>query len=234
MKTPYKLAICVLSPLLLAAIALGQQDYIGRYDLYAGYMYLNSPGLSLGESGFHTQFGTNPSKWYSMGFDFSTGAGNTSLTTGMMKSSVQEQISQQLAAFGLTLAAVQPVPERSRTQTYAMGPQVNYRHFRKVTLSIHPSLGAIHEDATPNAASLDPIGKMLVAQLAPSGTKQQWIGFYGFGGAVDFGVAQHFGLRVTADFVHDNLFADLVNARNSVRFSVGPVFHMGKNIAAQK
>ena len=104
MKTPYKLAICVLSPLLLASIALGQQDYIGRYDLYAGYMYLNSPGLSLGESGFHTQFGTNPSKWYSMGFDFSTGAGNTSLTTGMMKSSVQEQISQQLAAFGLTLA----------------------------------------------------------------------------------------------------------------------------------
>ena len=47
MKTPYKLAICVLSPLLLASIALGQQDYIGRYDLYAGYMYLNSPGLSL-------------------------------------------------------------------------------------------------------------------------------------------------------------------------------------------
>lgn len=233
MRTPHQLALC-LSPLLLASIAWAQQDYIGRYDVYAGYMYLNSPGLSLAESGFHTQLGTNPAKWYSMGFDFSTGSGDTKLTTGMMKPSVQQQITQQLAPFGLALSAVQPVPEHSRTQTYAMGPQVNYRHFRHMTLSIHPSVGAIHEDATPNDAGLDLIGKMLVEQLAPSGTKAQWIGFYGFGGAVDFNVTQHVGLRLTADFVHDNLFADLVNTRNTVRFSVGPTFHVGKNLAAQK
>jgi hypothetical protein len=234
MKTSYRFAILLLCPLLLASIALGQQDYVGRYDVYTGFMYLNSPGLSLGETGFHTQVGMNPASWYSLGFDFSTGAGDTSLTTNMMKSSVQQQISQQLAAFGLDLSAVQPVPEHSRTQTYAMGPAINYRHFRRVTLSIHPDVGAIHEDATPNAASLDLIGKMLVAQLAPSGTKQQWIGFYGFGGGADFNVSRNFGLRLTADFVHDNLFADLVNARNTVRFSVGPIFHLGKNIATVK
>ena len=234
MKTSYKFAILLLCPLLLASIALGQQDYVGRYDVYTGFMYLNSPGLSLGETGFHTQVGMNPASWYSLGFDFSTGAGDTSLTTSMMKPSVQQQISQQLSAFGLTLAAVPPVPEHSRTQTYAMGPAINYRHFRRVTLSIHPSVGAIHEDATPNAANLGLIDKLLVAQLAPSGTKSQWIGFYGVGGGMDFNVIHNFGMRVTVDFVHDNLFADLVNARNSVRFSVGPVFHMGQNVAAQK
>lgn len=201
MNTPSKFAVCLFSPLLLASIALGQQDYVAKYDVYTGFMYLNSPGLNLGETGFHTQFGTNPSKWYSMGFDFSTGAGNTALTTGMMKPSVQQQIAAQLAPIGLTLAAIQPVPERSRTQTYAMGPQVNYRHFRKFTFSIHPSAGVIHEDATPNDAGLSFIDKMLVAQLAPTGTKAQWIGFYGFGGGIDFNVAHHFGLRMTADFV---------------------------------
>jgi hypothetical protein len=152
----------------------------------------------------------------------------------MMKPSVRQQIAGQLSGIGLTLAAVQPVPEHSRTQTYAMGPQVNYRHFRRVTLSIHPSVGAIHEDATPNDAGLSFVDKLLVSQMAPSGTKAQWIGFYGFGGAVDFNVTHHFGLRMTADFVHDNLFADLVSARNTVRFSVGPAIHLGKNIAAQK
>jgi len=36
MKTSYKLALCIISPLLLASIAFGQQDYIGRYDVYSG------------------------------------------------------------------------------------------------------------------------------------------------------------------------------------------------------
>jgi hypothetical protein len=234
MKTSYRFAICVFSPLLLASIALGQQDYVGRYDVYTGYMYLNSPGLSLGENGFHTQIGMNPTKWYSMGFDFSAGAGDTSLTTGMMKSSVQQQISQQLAAFGLTLAAVNPVPEHSRSQTYATGPQFNYRHFKAITLFVHPDVGAIHETAIPNAAGLNLIDQMLIAQLAPSGTKQEWTCFYGVGGGIDFNVTRHVSLKVHADFVHDHLFSDLVNARNSVRLSVGPVFHMGKNVAEQK
>jgi hypothetical protein len=238
MKMTHKFAICILCPLLLASIALGQQEYVGRYDLYTGYMYLNSPGLSLGETGFHTQFGTNPANWYSMGFDFSTGAGDTTLTPNMLKSSLQQQITGALAPLksaGIIPAGYEPaVPEHSRTQTYAMGPQVNYRHFRRFTLSIHPDVGAIHEDATPLTAKLDPISTALVGQLAPSGTKRQWIGFYGFGGGVDFNVMRHFGLRVTADLVHDNLFADLVTARNTMRFSVGPIFHMGKNVSSPK
>jgi hypothetical protein len=236
MKTPHKLAICVISPLLLASIALGQQDYVGRFDVYTGYMYLNSPGLSLGESGFHGQVGTNPTKWYSMGFDFSAGTGDTTLTTTMLKSSVQQQIAAQLAplkAAGMLPANYEPVvPEHSKSQTYATGPQINYRHFRSVTLFIHPDVGAIHETAIPHPNDI--ISTALVAQMAPSGMKQEWTCFYGVGGGMDFNLTRHIGLKLHADFVRDHLFSDLVTARNSVRFSVGPVFHMGKNVAAQK
>jgi hypothetical protein len=236
MKLPHTLGICVLSPLLLASIALGQQDYIGRYDVYTGFMYLSSPLINLGESGFHTQVGTNPAKWYSLGFDFSTGSGDTTLTTNMLKSSLQQEIAGQLAPLksaGLLPASYEPVvPMHSQSQTYATGPQLNYRHFRRATLFAHPDLGAIHETATPHA--IDPIGKALVANLAPSGIKTDWTYFYGFGGGVDINIVNHFGLRFTVDFVRDHLFSDLLNSRNTVRFSVGPAFHLGKNIAAQK
>ena len=92
MKTSNRFAICVLSPLLLASIALGQQEYVGRYDVYGGFMYLDTSGLNLREQGFHTQVGINPAKWYSLGFDFSTGVGDTTLIPSMLKSSIQQQI----------------------------------------------------------------------------------------------------------------------------------------------
>ncbi len=238
MKIPQKLAICLFSPLLLASIALGQQDYVGRYDVYTGFMYLSSPLINLGESGFHTQVGTNPAKWYSFGFDFSTGTGDTTLTTNMMKSSEQQFIAAQLAPFkaaGLLPTNYEPiVPMHSQSETYATGPQLNYRHFRAVTLFFHPDLGAIHEAAIPHPNPADHIAVALVENLAPSGTKADWTYFYGFGGGIDFNVTRHFGLRVTADFVRDHLFSDLLNARNTVRFSVGPAIHFGKNVAAQK
>jgi hypothetical protein len=238
MNTLHKVAVCLLCPLLLASIALGQQEYVGHYDVYTGYMYLDSPGLGLGENGFHTQIGMYPKSWYSFGFDFSTGAGDTTLTPSMLKASVAQQIAAGLAplkAAGILPASYEPlVPEHSRTQTYATGPQFSYRHFRRVTLFIHPDLGAIHEDATALTSQLDPIEKAVVAQLSPSGVKQQWTWFYGFGGGVNFNVTRHFGLKIHADFVHDRLFADLVNARNEVRLSIGPIFQMGKNVATSK
>lgn len=238
MKTPHKLAICVLSPLLLASIALGQDDYIGRYDVYTGYMYLKSPLIDLGESGFHTQIGMQPAKWYSVGFDFSAGAGDTVLTTNMLKSSVQQQIVATVAAYkaagALPASYVPLVPMHSRSQSYATGPKFNYRHFRAVTLFVHPDLGAIHEDAIPHPHPGDLFVKGLVANLAPSGIKTDWTYFYGIGGGVNFNVTRYVLLKVHVDFVRDHLFSDLLNARNSVRFSVGPVFQFGKNIAAQK
>ncbi|MGA2134877.1 MAG: hypothetical protein ABSH50_21535 [Bryobacteraceae bacterium] len=238
MNKIFRLAIGALFALLPASIALAQQDYIGRYDVYTGYMYLNSPLISLGESGFHTQIGTNPTKWYSMGLDFSSGYGSTTLVPSMLKTSVQQAIATQLGAYGISPTYPLAVPMQSRSQTYAMGPQLNYRHFRKVTLFIHPDLGAIHEDATPHANDTSPsehvLTTLLIEQMAPSGIKSDWVGFYGFGGGIDVNPTRHVGLKVHVDFVHDRLFPDLLNGRNSVRLSIGPLFHFGRNLAASK
>src|ERR1051326_4644497 len=154
----------------------------------------------------------------------------------MLKAPLRQQIDAQLAplkAAGWIPADYQPsVLAHSRSQTYATGPQLNYRYFRAVTLFIHPDLGAIHESVGARAS--DTISKALVAQMAPSGTKTDWTYFYGVGGGIDFNVTRHVGLRINVDFVRDHLFSDLLEARNSVRFSIGPTFRMGRNIAEQK
>ncbi len=236
MKTSYKTAFCIAAPLVLASVAFGQQDYIGRYDVYMGYMYLSSPLISLGEPGFNTQVGMQPAKWYSLGFDFSAGSGDTTLNPTMLRSSLQQQIAAQLAPLksaGLLPASYEPlVPMHSRSQTYAAGPKINYRHFRGVTLFVNPDFGVIHETAIPHPT--DTIGRALVENLAPSGTKQEYTCFYGIGGGVNLSVTRHFLLKVHVDFVRDHLFSDLLNWQNSVRFSLGPVFQFGKDIAAQK
>ena len=43
------------SVLLISSSAFAQQSYVGRFDAYAGYMYLDSPHIKLAENGFHTQ-----------------------------------------------------------------------------------------------------------------------------------------------------------------------------------
>jgi hypothetical protein len=124
------------------------------------------------------------------------------------------------------------VPVHSRTQTFAAGPQHAYRHFKAVTLFFRPDLGAMHELATPHAPSTDAFAQGVVASLAPTGEKTDWVVFYGAGGGVDFNFSKHVGLRVQADIVHDHLFSDMLkDSRNTVRFSIGPCFNFGDNIA---
>jgi hypothetical protein len=54
---------------LSAAPGSAQQTYVTRYDLFAGYTFLDSPRVSLFENGFHFQIGVRPATWYSLGFD---------------------------------------------------------------------------------------------------------------------------------------------------------------------
>lgn len=219
---------------LIAPNASAQQDYVPHYDLYGGFAYFESPHVDLAERGFHTQIGMNPKTWYGLGFDYSIATGRLPLTPNLLPVSLQQQLGaelQQLAAAGLIPPGFQlAIPVNSKTQTFAAGPQFNYRHFPRVTLFIRPSVGAIHENAVPRPQ--DPIGSLVVAQLAPSGKKQDWAGFYGFGGGLDLNASKHLVLRLQADFVHDHLFNDLLkDGRNTVRVSVGPAFHFGRNIA---
>jgi hypothetical protein len=48
---------------------------------------------------------------------------------------------------------------------------------------------------------------------------------------LEFNVQNHFALRFQADFAHDHFFNDLLRAGNTIRFSVGPAFQWGKNMA---
>jgi len=54
----------------------------------------------------------------------------------------------------------------------------------------------------------------------------------GFGGGFDILASKHLAIRTQADLVYDHLFNDLLkDGRWTVRFSAGPAFNFGKNIA---
>jgi hypothetical protein len=235
MQAKRALILSAVSLLLLVSTALGQQTYVGHFDVYMGAAYLGSPAINLGETGVHLQVGMRPTHWYSMGFDYTRDSGTTSLIPTMLLGSLQQQLNAQLAPLqqagwipaGYKLA----VPLDSTTETFSAGPQIAFRHFKAVTIFVRPDLGAMHETAVVHPK--DTIARMVVAQLSPSGTKQDWTPFYGFGGGVDLNLTNHFSLRVQADFVHDHLFNDLLPGRNTVRLAIGPGFQWGKNMAAR-
>jgi len=221
---------------LTALSAYGQQTYVTRFDVFAGYAYLNSPHVSLVENGFQFQAGVRPKTWLSLGFDYSRATGDLMLNPSLLITSLQQQLNTQLAgakAYGLLPSGYAlNIPAHSVTQTFAAGPQLAFRHWKAVTLFVRPDLGAMHERATPSPAAGDWFAAAAVANLAPDGYKTDWVAFYGFGGGVDLNFSKHVGLRVQADFVHDHLFSDLLqDSRNTVRISVGPCFNLGKNIA---
>ena len=118
------------------------------------------------------------------------------------------------------------IPVHSRTQTFAVGPQLAFRHW-----AVRPVFaGAIYEVATPKHA--DPIGSQIVAQLVPSKNKTDTTWSLGIGGGFDILVSKHFAIRAQANVVYDHLFNDLLtDGRWTVRFSAGPAFNLGKNIS---
>jgi hypothetical protein len=220
------------------ASTLAQQDYVSRYDAYAGFADIDSPALGLNEhNGFHAQAGMNMRRWLSMGGDYSVASGHEILTTNLLPAALQAQINAaqaQYIALGLLPASYRlAVSTDAGTQTFAFGPQLAFRHYSKLTLFGRPSLGALRERAVPHPA--DPFQQVVVTQLAPAGFKRDWTGFYGIGGGGDISLTKHIGLRAQMDFVWNHPFNDiLANGRWTFRYSVGPSFHFGRNIAAAK
>ncbi|MGZ4788729.1 MAG: outer membrane beta-barrel protein [Terriglobales bacterium] len=209
--------------------AFAQQDYVGRSDVYGGFAFLSTPKLNLFERGFHGQGGFNLNRWLALGFDFSTFDGHSSLFPNMLNAATQAKLAPYLGLLppGYTLY----VPYNVRTYTFAGGPQLNYRHFKQVTFFIHPSLGAMHQDTTARAK--DPIQTAIVGGLlGPTAKTSDTVVFYGVGGGIDLNVHKHLSFKLHTDFVHTKLYSGLLNGgENNIRFSVGPVFHFGKNVA---
>ena len=220
--------------LLLAPAVFAQQTYVTKYDFYSGYANLYSPKIGLSENGVQMQVGMRPRTWVSLGFDYSYSKGDLTITPDLLPTTLQQTLGAQLAALakaGMLPAGYQlVVPASSTTQSFAMGPQLAFRHFKRVTFFVRPSMGAIREVATPNPG--DPIAKAIVAGLAPTGKKTDWQGFYGVGYGFDVIITNHFAIRTQGDLVWDHLFNDiLADGRWTNRFSIGPCFNFGRNIA---
>src|ERR1035441_1890613 len=229
-----------LALLLLAVPLSAQQIDVARFDAYLGYTFLDSPHVNLFENGIGAQFGVRPKTWFTVGVDYTYWRGDLSLTPPLLLPSLQTTLGQLLGSLpaGLVPAGYSLViPAHSVTQTFAAGPELVYRHMKHATLFFRPLfLGVIHEAATPMPA--DQIQKIVVSGfgslgLVPaSGTKINNVLFYGFGGGFDVLFNRHVAWRTQADLVHDHLFNDLLkDGRFTVRFSTGPCFNFGKNIA---
>lgn len=220
--------------LTLSVCAFAQQDYVGRYDVFTGFSYLDSPKLNLQQRGFNTQIGVNLRRWLAFGVDYSIQEGRASLVVRDLKPSLQATLN------GLAgpAASLLSVPFDATTQTYTIGPQLTYRHMKKVTLFAHPSIGAIHENISLNASKgvPQPLASIIVAALVQSNilnsTKpNDTTYFYGLGGGADYNLTKHFHVRADVEFVHVFLYSDLLkDSRNSLRLSIGPTFSFGKNV----
>jgi opacity protein-like surface antigen len=226
-------SVMLVSVLLLTMSAWGQESYVGRWDAYGGYTYISQPSINLGENGFNLQTGVRLTTWLTAGFDYSVATGQNTLLPGMLIPSLQRQIGAQLGQL-IAAGVVAPdyrlaVPTNVKTQTFQVGPDFPIRHFQSVTFFVRPNLGALQVIATPRPT--DPIASAIVAQLIPSGKKTDWTYFYGLGGGMEYNVTKHFALRFQADFAHDHFFNDVLKAGNTIRFSVGPAFQWGKNVA---
>ncbi len=221
------IAVC-LFVVLFSLSCFSQQTEVTQFAAFGGYSYLSTPSLNLTQRGFDGDFGWNYKSWLTLGFDFSTFGGHTSLVPNDLSAATQAKLAPYLPLLppGYVLA----VPYNSSTQTYEGGPQFNYRHFKHLTLFARPALGALHANFT--AKPRDPIQTAIVGALVgPSGSQSDTVVFYGFGGGGTWEINPHFGIRVTADYARYNFFSNLLNGpRNSVRVSIGPKIGFGKNI----
>lgn len=244
--------------LTLSACAFAQQDYVGRYDFFTGFSYLDSPKLGLQQRGFNTQLGFNPRRWLAFGVDYSIQEGRASLVPSDLKTKYATPLNQLVAAgeagafaaappagFGILLPSGYKLyaPFDATTQTYTIGPQLVYRHMKKISLFVHPSIGVIHENISINPhdaftqyivlpallGNLPAVGATtpVIRTRKPNDTTY----FYGLGGGADYNLTKHFHIRADIEFVHVNLFSGLLaDSRNSVRLSIGPTVNFGRNI----
>ncbi len=234
---PKTLSVVILIFIFAASLTcFSQQTYVNRFDAYAGYGYFSTPSLNLSQNGFNGEFGWNWKTWLALGFDFSVFTGSNTITPSMLNTTLQQTLGAEIAALQ-AIGELPPgyalrMPTSSTTYTYSAGPQINIRHFKPVTFFVRPALGSLHEVATLHPASDDPFAQQVAIALAgPNRQKTDTVTFYGFGGGMDFNITKHFGVRTAADYVHYNMFTNVLgSSQNSVRFSVGPTFRFGGNI----
>ena len=228
MRRSILIFLLLLMSLSVVACLAQQQEYVGQYDAYMGFAYLTTPNMNLDQRGWQAQFGYNYRRWVALGFDTSYFGGNSSLTVPMLNNATLTKLAPVLPLLppGFTVWS----PYHANTYTITGGPQFNYRHFKYVTLFIHPDIGAMYQSVQvqpPNAM----MGMLVTSLLGPSMKTSQWTPFYGVGGGLDLNVSKHVGIRVQSDWVYTNLFDNLLrNPQYTWRMSASPTFRFGKNV----
>ncbi|HEX6908715.1 MAG TPA: hypothetical protein VF154_19025 [Terriglobales bacterium] len=219
-----------LSFLLLATLTcFSQQTEITQFAVVTGYSYLATPSLNLTQRGFNGDFAQNVRPWLSLGFDFSTFSGGSTLLPIYLNSATQLKLAQAIQLGFPASALARGIPYTSSTYTYQAGPQFNYRRFKKVTLFIRPALGLLHAkvQTAPNPVAATLVKGLMKGKLASADNAIFW----GFGGGATWEIHPNFGLRVAADLARFNFFPDMLNgSRNTVRLTVATKFGFGKNI----
>jgi len=226
-----RLFFCVLALFLVSTPlpSFSQQTDIRQFTVFGAYTYLATRSLNLAQRGFDGDLGYNYRSWLSFGFDFGYYDGHNTIFPNELSPAglaLLGQLGPLPKGFG--------VPFNIQTLTYEAGPQLNYRHLKKVTFFVRPALGALHATAKVRNQFLaglpDGLGTDICLGIGGC-SKNDTVPFYGFGGGISWEITPHFGLRVTGDFAHYNFFSSLLNGgRNSVRVSIGPKFSFGKNI----
>jgi hypothetical protein len=231
-----RLFLCSLAIFVCLPAAAQQGDYnINRYTLYTGFDYMISPARNLTQRGFDTDFGVTVKPWLGLGGDFS--ASGESIISGAGTINGTETIyapkliaaAQQFPGLPIPPPGAVLVPFKSTTYTFALGPQLYIRKFKKITFLARPGLGAIHESATltlpPQLGQLFPLLQVPV----PNSHQTDTTWFVGVGGGFDLNVSRRVGFRFTADWINTHLFSDLLTQRqNYVRFTVGPTWRWGQ------
>jgi len=219
---------CALASLLLSTVTcLSQQSEVTQFSLISGYSYLSTSSLNLAQHGFNGDIAQNVRPWLSIGFDFSTFTGSSTLVPSYLNSATQTRLAQLLPP-GVPASAVS-VPYSSTTHTFQLGPQFNYRRLSKVTLFVRPALGLLHAkiQTEPKPTTAPIVSALMGGKLSSADNAL----FYGFGGGATWEITPHFGLRVTADLARFDFFPNVLNgSRNSVRISVATKIGFGKNI----
>jgi opacity protein-like surface antigen len=218
--------------LFLCLPALAQEDVsINRYTVYTGFDYFNSPGLSLSQRGFDVDFGVTLKPWIAIGTDFSA-AGNSIISGGGTingSSTIYAPLLIAAAPLGAPSPSSVNVSFSSTSYTFAVGPQLYWRKWRKVTFLGRPGLGGIRAAADIN---FPPQLAGLLGQLGakvPSAHQTDTQLFFGLGGGFDYNISKRFALRVTADWINTHLYSDiLVHRQNFVRLTFGPTIRWGR------
>jgi hypothetical protein len=221
---------CLLALFLFSLICPAQQKEIPQFTAIGGFTYLSTPSLNLVTRGFNGDFAANVRPWMSMGFDFSTSSGDNTVIPKYLNTATQLKLAAMLPT-GYPVSAV-TVPTGISVQTYQVGPQLNYRHFRHLTLFVRPALGLLHAkiQTHPITGTAPLVSALLGGKLSSSDN----VLFYGFGSGMSWEITPHFGLRTSVDLARYNMFSDTLNgARNAVRISVMPKFSFGKNIVRE-